>query len=71
MPGEPSFDTIRWERSPAPFDVPPLNTTRSQSASAARMARSSALSSSGKAPKATGSPPASLTAAAMIAPLLS
>ena len=62
---------MRWERSPAPFEVPPESTTRSQAASAPRTARSSAASSSGNAPNATGSPPASVTAAAMIAPLLS
>ena len=30
MPGAPSFDTTRCERSPAPFEVPPESTTRSQ-----------------------------------------
>ena len=43
----------------------------SQTSSAVRMASSSATSSSGKAPNGTGSPPASVTAAAMMAPLLS
>ena len=71
MPGAPSFDTMRCERSPAPFDVPPESTTMSQAASAVRIASSSAASSSGNAPKGTGSPPASTTAAATIAPLLS
>ena len=70
-PGAPSFDTMRCERSPAPFEVPPESTTRSQLSSAVRTAVSSATSSSGKAPNGTGSPPASATAAATIAPLLS
>ena len=63
-------DAVR-ERSPAPFEVPPESTTISQAASAPRTARSSAASSSGNAPSGTGSPPASATAAARIAPLLS
>ena len=69
MPGLPSCETMRCERSPAPFDVPPDSTTMSQSASARRTACSSATGSSGKAPNGTGSPPASVTAAATIAPL--
>ena len=68
-PGSPSRDTTRCERSPAPFEVPPDSTTMSQVSSALRTAASSASSSSGNAPNATGSPPASRTAAAMIAPL--
>ena len=71
MPGAPSFATMRCERSPAPFEVPPLSTTASQSASARRNAASSTASSSAKAPNATGSPPASVIAAARMAPLLS
>ena len=50
-PGAPSRETMRCERSPAPFEVPPESTTMSQSASASRTAASSAASSSGNAPK--------------------
>ena len=71
MPGEPSFETMRCDRSPAPFEVPPESTTMSQVASALRVASASAASSSGTTPNATGSPPVSVTAAAMIAALLS
>ena len=71
MPGAPSRDTTRWERSPAPLEVPPESSTRSQHASAFLIARSSAASSSATAPSLIGSPPASVTAAAMMAPLLS
>ena len=60
-------DTIRYERSPAPFDVPPDRSTMSDVASARRSAASSATSLSRNAPNVTGSPPASATAAAMIA----
>ena len=71
MPGLPSRVTTWCDKSPAPFDVPPLSTTMSHEASAARMARSSADGSSAMAPNGTASPPASATAAAMMAPLLS
>ena len=71
IPGWPSFETTRCERSPAPFEVPPDNTTMSHPASARRSACSSAGGSSGTAPNGTGSPPASEMAAARIAPLLS
>src|SRR5215471_5894154 len=67
----PSRDTTWCDKSPAPFDVPPLSTTTSHEASAARIARSSADWSSATAPNGTASPPASTTAAAIIAPLLS
>ena len=49
-PGLPSRDTMRYDRSPAPFEVPPESTTMSHSASAARTAADSAASSSGNAP---------------------
>ncbi len=68
-PGSPSCDTTRCERSPAPFEVPPESSTMSQISSAARIASSSAISSSGKLPNGTASPPVSCTAAATIAPL--
>ena len=71
MPGLPSRDTTPCDRSPAPFEVPPESTTMSLCASASRTAFSSAAASSGKAPRLSGSPPASVTAAAMMAPLLS
>ena len=50
MPGLPSCETTRCDRSPAPFEVPPDSTTMSHSASARRTARSSAAGSSGNAP---------------------
>ena len=71
MPGSPSFDTTRCERSPAPFEVPPDSTTMSHSASARRTACSSAAGRPGTRRMARGSPPASAMAAARIAPLLS
>ena len=72
MPGAPSRETTRCDRSPAPFEVPPESTTVSQLESASRTASSSAAVVVGKyAHELTGSPPASMTAAAMMAPLLS
>ncbi len=71
MPGLPSRDTTWCDKSPAPFDVPPLSTTMSHEASAARMVCSSADWSSAIAPSGTASPPASVTAATIMAPLLS
>ena len=62
---------MRWDTSPAPFEVPPDNTSMSQFSSALRMAASSCSSSSAMAPRNTASPPFSLTAAATIAPLVS
>ena len=69
MPGLPSCDTTRWDRSPAPFEVPPDSTTMSHSASARRTTCSNVATSSANAPYGTGSPPASAMAAARMAPL--
>jgi hypothetical protein len=69
--GLPGLSATWCDKSPAPLDVPPLSTTMSHEASAARMARSSADWSSAIAPNGTASPPASATAAAIMAPLLS
>ena len=71
MPGWPSRAMMRWERSPAPFEVPPDSTSMSQFASAPRIAASSFASSSATAPRKIASPPFSFTAAATIAPLVS
>ena len=71
MPGAPSCETMRCERSPAPFEVPPLKITMSHSDKARRIAASRIFSSSANAPNETGCPPASVTAAATMAPLLS
>ena len=71
MPGLPSRPMMRWETSPAPFEVPPDSTSMSLSNSALRIAASSAASSSGMAPRKCASPPFSLIAAVTIAPLVS
>ena len=71
MPGLPSRAMMRWETSPAPFEVPPDSTSMSLSASALRIAASSAASSSAIAPRKCASPPFSLIAAVTIAPLVS
>ena len=57
MPGLPSRAMMRWETSPAPFDVPPDSTSMSLASSALRIADSSCASSSGMAPRNTASPP--------------
>jgi hypothetical protein len=62
---------MRWETSPAPFDVPPDSTSMSLAASALRIAASSACSSSGIAPRKFVSPPFSAIAAVTMAPLMS
>jgi hypothetical protein len=62
---------MRWETSPAPFEVPPDNTSMSLESSAARIAASSFSSSSAMAPRKAASPPFSLTAAVTMAPLVS
>ena len=49
-PGGPNCATTRWDRSPAPFDVPPLSTMMSHALSARFTAPFSTASSSGNAP---------------------
>ena len=71
MPGLPSRAMMRWDTSPAPFEVPPDSTSMSLLSSALRIAASSCSSSSAMAPRNTASPPFSFTAAATIAPLVS
>ena len=71
MPGLPSRAMMRWDTSPAPFDVPPESTSMSLVCSAWRIADSSCSSSSGIAPRNLASPPFSLMAAVTIAPLVS
>ena len=71
MPGLPSRPMMRWDTSPAPFDVPPDSTSMSLVSSALRIADSSCASSSGMAPRKCASPPFSEIAAVTIAPLVS
>ena len=66
MPGSSRRLTIRYEMSPAPFDVPPEKITTSCSRPRAS-ACASASSVSGTMPSGTHSPPSSSTAAPMIA----
>ena len=67
-PGSRSACTTRYEMSPAPLEVPPENTTTSDSRPCASAA-ASAASSSRMTPRCTGTPPSSPTAAPMIAAL--
>ena len=72
MPGLPSRDTMRCDRSPAPFDVPPESTTMSQDCSGGahrRFERDLVVRKGAECAPARRR--LRSTAAAMIAPLLS